>query len=66
MLIGSLATAKWPYNETSMNSSCLLSVSLLSACSFIMNVWRYSTSKNKSKSSISMYKYEQKRYSVSC
>ncbi len=37
MLIGSLATAKWPYSKTSMNSPRLLSVSLLSACSFTMN-----------------------------
>ena len=38
MLIGSLATAKWPYNETSTNSSRLSDVSLLTACSLIMNV----------------------------
>ena len=37
MLIGSLATAKWPYSKTSMNSPRLLSMSLLSACSFTMN-----------------------------
>ena len=61
MLIGSLATAKWPYRKTSTNSPRLMDVSLLTACSFSMNVWRYSTSKNKSKSSMSISKYEQKR-----
>ena len=62
MLIGSLATAKWPFNETSTNSPRLNDVSLLSACSFIMNVWRYSTSKNKSKSSNPYFnKYDQER-----
>jgi hypothetical protein len=48
-------------SETSTNSPRLNDVSFLTACSFTMNIWRYSSAKNKSKSSISISKYEQKR-----
>lgn len=46
---------------TSTNSPRLNDASFLSACSCYMNDWRYSSSKNKSKSSNLMSKYEQKR-----
>ena len=49
------------YTTTSTNSPCLSSVSILTACSHWMNVWRYSSHKNKSKSPNLISKYEQKR-----
>ena len=61
MLICTLVTAKRPSITTSMNDPRPISVNLLTACSLTVNVWRYSSAKNKSKSSISISKYEQKR-----
>ena len=65
MLISTLVTAKRPRTKTSMNSPRLSSVNFRLLVLFVRMIWRYSSAKNKSKSSNLKYKYEQKRYSVS-
>lgn len=65
MLIRNLVTAKRPSTKTSMNSPRLSSVNFHLLVLFVRMLAVFDFLRTRARSSISMYKFEQKRYSVS-
>ena len=65
MLIRNLVTAKRPSTKTSTNSPRLSSVNFHLLVLFVRMLVVFDFLRTRARSSISMYKFEQKRYSVS-